>query len=276
MGMRELPDNCVDICIADPPYNIGKDFGDNHNDLMPISDYLQWSQTWLTEAKRLTKPSGLIYVYGFAEILAHIAVNHPIEQQHWLVWHYKNKAVPSSKFWQRSSEMILCLWQTDERPKLNIDAIREPYSDVFLKNAAGKVRAGTPGRFGDSGKKTIYQAHENGALPRDVIEVPALAGGAGRSERWFYCKDCKNAYSPDALEAHRDHEIIKHPTQKPMRLTERLLASCAKQGDVALIPFAGSGAECVMATQMGIDFISYEINSDYLCLAQKWLENCGY
>jgi len=39
------------------------------------------------------------------------------------------------------------------------------------------------GRFSNGNKETIYKAHEGGALPRDVIKIPALAGGAGMSER---------------------------------------------------------------------------------------------
>jgi len=61
-----------------------------------------------------------------------------------------------------------------------------------LNGAAGKIRKGTLGRFSKEGKKTIYKAHEAGALPRDVIKVPALAGGAGMAERWFLCKTCND------------------------------------------------------------------------------------
>ena len=59
----------------------------------------------------------------------------------------------------------------------------------FPKNSAGKTRTGTPSRFG-SGKDTTYNAHEKGALPRDVIKISALAGGAGSRERVYYCKSC--------------------------------------------------------------------------------------
>ena len=131
-GLRQLkkPEQ-FDIIIADPPYNIGKDFG-NNNDTMPIGEYAEWCRQWLLECQRLLKPNGLIYVYGFAEFLAHIAVLFPPDRQRWLVWHYTNKAVPSSKFWQRSHESILCLWK-DKRPLLDIDQIREPYTDSFQK-----------------------------------------------------------------------------------------------------------------------------------------------
>jgi len=261
-----------DLVIADPPYNIGKDFGNNH-DLMPLDAYIHWTRQWLGECLELLDDAGLVYVYGFPEILAHIAVQFPVDEQRWLQWHYTNKAVPGSSFWQRSHESILCLWKPGrKRPRLEIDQIREPYTEHFL-NSAGKERAETKSRFGREGRRTIYNAHRYGALPRDVIKVPALAGGAGRAERWFLCRTCDGRlYPPAELKFHQQHDILKHPTQKPKALTRRLLKSRVNgsKGRV-LIPFAGSGSECIVAQSMGIDFLAVEINPEYSCFARKWL-----
>ncbi len=263
-----------EVVIADPPYNIGKDFG-NNSASMPIDEYVKWAKSWIEYCLDLLTDDGLLYLYGFPEIVARISVCFPIRQQRWLVWHYTNKTVPGLKFWQRSHETILCLWKpNNSRPDLEVDPIREPYTNSFLKNAAGKERKNTPSRYGRSGKKTIYQAHKNGALPRDVIKVPALAGGAGRSERWFVCRTCgSQIYSPEYLSEHRGHDILKHPTQKPMELTKRLIQSRLYRGDgKVLIPFVGSGSECVVAQTLGVDYLGIEINPEFVDFARKWLE----
>ena len=263
------------IIIADPPYNIGKDFG-NGTDIMPLEDYVDWAESWLKDCLQLLTDDGLLYLYGFSEIIARISVCFPIHEQRWLVWHYTNKTVPSLKFWQRSHETILCLWKPNvPRANLEIDQIREPYTESFLKNAAGKVRKDTPSRYGSVGKMTIYNAHKDGALPRDVIKIPALAGGAGRAERWFVCRTCESKiYPPEVLSEHREHDILKHPTQKPMELTRRLILSRinGNNGKV-LIPFAGSGSECVVAKNLGVEFIGIEIYPEFADFALKWLES---
>ena len=265
---KKLRAEKFDVVIADPPYNIGKDFG-NDSDSRSLPDYIDWTKRWISICFNHLADNGVIYVYGFAEILAHIAVQYPLDKQRWLVWHYTNKTVPSSQFWQRSHESILCLWK-NKRPNLNIDAIREPYTKTY-ERCIGKTRRETKGRYSRNGQTTIYNGHEKGALPRDVIKIAALAGGAGNKERWFVCKDCGNRlFAPAEMKNHSGHAIIQHPTQKPMALTRRLLLSVGR-GQSALIPFAGSGSECVVAKELGFSVVATEINEDFVSLGRKWL-----
>ena len=246
-GMKAMSDDSVDIIICDPPYNIGKDFG-NDSDKQEMNDYLEWCDNWISECIRILKPHGTLYIYGFSEILAFIRVRIPINVR-WIIWHYTNKVTPSLKFWQRTHESILCCYKN--KPIFNRDDVREPYTKAFLKNAAGKVRKATKGRFSNGEKTTTYTAHKNGALPRDVIKVSALAGGAGKKER------------------------VNHPTQKPLELcTKLIMASLNKNEETMLVvPFAGSGSECVAAKKLNINFIGYEINSEYVELCNERLSN---
>ena len=263
-----------DVVIADPPYNIGKDFG-NNDDNMPIGQYVEWCNEWLAQCFRLLADNGLIYVYGFHEVLARVAVKYPIDEQRWLAWHYTNKAVPSSKFWQRSHEAILCLWKPGtKRPPLQIEQIRVPYTSHFQR-CIGKTRKNTNGRYSRGKQKTVYNDN-GGALPRDVLDIPALAGGAGRAERWFACRDCGGGVkSPSELANHAGHNILKHPTQKPMTLTKRLIRSCINgSGGSVLIPFAGSGSECVVAKSLGVAYLGIEINPEYAKFGRDWVKKC--
>jgi len=201
-----------------------------------------------------------MFIYGFSEKLAYIftRIQEPINKR-WIVWHYTNKTIPSLNFWQRTHESIIVLWKKDKI--YNRDLVREPYTKTFLKNSAGKQRTKTLGRFSKGEKESIYQAHENGALPRDVIkedysndiiEIPTLAGGSGKGER-----------------------IKEHPTQKPIELCLRLLKSCmdTQSDDFVLIPFAGVGSELVACNHLNLNAIGIEINPSYVELIQKRLLN---
>jgi len=174
------------------------------------------------------------------------------------------------KFWQRSHEAIICCWNGDK--VFNEDEVREPYTEGFLNCAAGKKRAGTSGRLSRNGKETTYNAHAKGALPRDVIKIPALAGGAGMSERWFICRTCDNKIcKPQELKEHRQHDVEKHPTQKPIALCDRLIKSAKQNEGYVLIPFVGSGSECVSAKKLNLDYIGFDLNPDYIKLAEERL-----
>lgn len=260
LGLRKLEDASADVILCDPPYNIGKDFG-NDSDKQDMTTYLKWCQEWITECLRILKPTGTLYIYGFSEILAHIQCKGiPDDWQskisvRWLIWHYTNKNVPSLPFWQRSHESILCIWKptkSQKYPTFNLDAVREPYTDTFLKNAVGKTRKATQGRFSKGETTTEYKAHEKGALPRDVLKVAALAGGAGKKERFQY-------------------QNILHPTQKPLELCEKLISAAVSTTapNVIVIPFVGSGSECLAAAKLGHTYIGYEINEDYVKLARE-------
>lgn len=54
-----------------------------------------------------------------------------------------------------------------------------------------------------------------------------------------------------------------HPTQKPVRLLERLLALTTQPGDVVLDPFSGSCSTAVACINTELKFIGFEIDSEY-------------
>ena len=271
--LKKLPDESCDVVIIDPPYNIGKDFG-NNGDKRELNEYVSWCKEWINESVRVMKPTGTMFIYGFSEILAHLSVEVPINKR-WLIWHYTNKNVASLNFWQRSHEAIICAWK--ENRIFNRDEVREPYTEGFLNGAAGKVRKGTPGRFSKNGKETIYKADARGALPRDVIKIPTLAGGAGMNERWFLCKTCNDVYEPRLLPKHEKHNVEKHPTQKPLAISRKLILSAMpKKGGVVLVPFIGTGSECVSAKQLGLYYVGFEINPDYVRMAEKFINSTKF
>ena len=75
-GMKELPDNCVDLVIADPPYNIGKDTWDT------IKDY----DKWIKESSKALKKDGLFDKEAYP-------MN--VRERYWIEWRWFDMVIPS-------------------------------------------------------------------------------------------------------------------------------------------------------------------------------------
>jgi site-specific DNA-methyltransferase (adenine-specific) len=65
-----------------------------------------------------------------------------------------------------------------------------------------------------------------------------------------------------------------HPTQKPVKLLERLISIFTDEGDVVIDPVAGSGSTLVAANNLGRRGYGFEIKKDFYKDATKWIEKC--
>ena len=65
----------------------------------------------------------------------------------------------------------------------------------------------------------------------------------------------------------------KHPTQKPLKLLERILLASTNEGDVVLDPFNGSGSTGVAALRLGRKYLGIEISEESLDLTVLRLDD---
>lgn len=54
----------VDTVFADPPFNLGKEYGKRTNDRRDDAEYITWCKSWLRECIRILKPGGSLFVYN--------------------------------------------------------------------------------------------------------------------------------------------------------------------------------------------------------------------
>jgi site-specific DNA-methyltransferase (adenine-specific) len=70
-----LKANSVDCVFADPPFNLGKKYGDGFSDDLERREYLKWSRAWMDECVRLLKPAGTMFVYILPQWGYHLAAH---------------------------------------------------------------------------------------------------------------------------------------------------------------------------------------------------------
>lgn len=82
---------------------------------------------------------------------------------------------------------------------------------------------------------------------------------------------------PDVLTESRvvpgHKEAVAHPSQKPLRLMERLIRFFSLPGAVILDPTCGSGSTCEAALRIGRHFIGFELNTTYAQMGRRRIEN---
>jgi site-specific DNA-methyltransferase (adenine-specific) len=101
-----------------------------------------------------------------------------------------------------------------------------------------------------------------------------------KGQRGLTMSDCELAYSsfdsPTRIYVLNRVELLLegtiHPTQKPVKLYEWLLAHYAKPGDKILDTHVGSASSLIACHKLGYDFIGFEIDKDYWQAATDRLE----
>lgn len=63
-----------------------------------------------------------------------------------------------------------------------------------------------------------------------------------------------------------------HPTQKPLKLIERLILASSNEGDKIVDPFAGSGSTLISSDKLHRKSVNIELDADYISNIQKRFE----
>lgn len=232
--LKNLPDASAQLIIADPPYNLGPRFG-LEKEWVRDEKWLPWCEEWLAECKRVLRPDGNIFVYGIHHYLCYLQVQMyqmGLKYRRQIIWHYENGFTTYRRSLATHYEPLLWFSHSDE---YYFSEIREPYkSTERLKHQITK-----------NGK--VWTPHPDGRVAGDVWAFPTLAGRRFRDEK------------------------VNHPTQKPLALTDRLVNHFSELGALVVVPFVGSGTECVSAQRNGRHYWGSEIKLEYVELARSRL-----
>ena len=244
-AMRRLPENSINLAIADPPYNLSKGgkwswdssaglpgFGGDWNkvmanwDDMPLADYVSFTLAWLRELKRVVRPEGSLWVHGTyhnAGVINFCMQLLGLEIINEVVW-YKRNSFPNLSGRRLTASHETVLWAhtgADRKYRFNYEAAKALECPEDGLKAAGKQM------------RTVWD------IPNNKRRTEIAHG--------------------------------KHPTQKPLRLLLRMLAISAQPGDAVLVPFAGAGSECAAAREFGARFIGFEVEDEYWQVCRRRL-----
>jgi len=145
--MRKLLKESIDLIIADPPYNVGINYGVYNDKPSKQKEYIKWCETWLKECIRVLKNSGSLYLFNYPENNAKLltSLEEKMILKRWLAWHYPINIGHSPRNYTRAQRSILFLTKSDEYT-FNKAHIAVPYRNPVDKRIQERIENGSKGR----------------------------------------------------------------------------------------------------------------------------------
>lgn len=248
--LRRLDAGSVDLAIADPPYNMGKDRWDSFSS---EAAFFSFTEEWIDAMLPALRPGGSFYIFNTpfncARILQ-ILETRQATALNWITWHKRDGLAGGRRRYACNQETILFgVAGRGEPHHFDADAVREPYRS------------------------------------QDRIRYAAKSGILKNGQRWFPHPDGRLCSDVWEFSSHRhktkvNGRIVKssHPTPKPEDMIERMLLASSEPGDLVLDLFSGTGTTAAVCCKLGRNFVGCESSPAFHALAMERIHNvnAGY
>ena len=234
--MGYLPAGTVDLIIADPPYNLDKDYNGRKFSRMSEAEYAEYTDGWMSLAVPLLRETGTMYVccdWRSSSVIYEVLKRH-LKVRNRITWQRETGRGAKSN-WKNSMEDIWYATKSDSYT-FNVDdvKIRRRVVAPYRENGSPKGWEETAeGRFRDTHPSNFW----------DDICVP------------FWSMP----------------ENTPHPAQKSEKLMARLILASSDKGDTVFDPFLGAGSAAVAAKKLGRHYIGIEREKQYCVWAEQRL-----
>ena len=236
-SIEYIEDKSIDLLIADPPYNLRKDYHGNVFNEKTKSEYEGFTRTWLEAIKPKLKDHASIYIccdWKSSMVIGQVLAEY-FQVRNRITW-MREKGRGAKANWKNSMEDI---WfaTVSEDYKFNLDAV--------------KLRRKVIAPYKESGKPKDWEETDSGN---------------------FRNTHPSNFWDDLTIPFWSMKENTAHPTQKPEKLIAKLVLASSDENDLIFDPFAGSGTTCVVAKKLNRKFIAIEQNPLYVAWSFKRLE----
>lgn len=257
-ALQKIVDNSINLVYLDPPF-----FSQKEHELRSRSDgkkysfedkfsskeeYISFMSSILQEIKRILKVDGSVFLHcdRYASHYLRTELDNVFGETNFqseIIWSYKRwsnskkgllNAHQNIYFYSKTKEFKFNRFYTDYSPSTNVDQILQERA----RSSNGKTEYKK-----DLDGKVVLANEKKGVPLSDVWEIPYL--------------------NPKAKER------CGYPTQKPIKLIQRIIQLVTDENDIVLDPFCGSGTTCIAAKSLNRHYIGIDKNADAITLAQK-------
>lgn len=248
IGMSEMPDNSFDLCIADPPYGASTKANWQYDSQKKLNGF---GGNW-----KLT-----------SEVWDLLSQNELFESTFVWLKEVKRLVKPTGSIWIHStyhnSGFVNVCCQL-----LGLEIINEV--SWYKRNAFPNLSA----RRLTASHETILWVHTGGEKREYLFNYEAVKKAKFESDNLKeQDKQLRTVWDIPNNKAKDELAFGTHPTQKPLRVSDRLLMISGLENGKLLVPFAGSGTEMIAGLKYGMQVVGFETNAEYFELAKKRIEH---
>ena len=230
----------VATIFADPPFNLGKHYGDNVNDLRPEHEYLRWCKEWISQCVRILKVGGSFFLYNIPKWnirLANFLLQQRMEFRDWIVVDIKLGLPVRGRLYPSHYSLLYFT----KGSRYTFHNIRIPIKTCRL--CGGDVKD--------------YGGHR-GALNPKGINLTDVWEDIPPVRHWKFKSRKRTA---NALST---------------KLLERVVEMSTNVGDVVLDPFGGSGTTFAVCERKKRRWIGVEIESTDVIIERLDRDHLAY
>ena len=292
--LQRLEGNSVDLIYLDPPFNTGDTFSakSGHGSVKAYEDIFFWDDNdWdalyelsedqplhglltalvntlrnrskedaklaaflvfitrrLVELRRVLKPSGSIYLHLDHRTSHYVKlimdqIFGADQCRNEILWCYSGPA-RATRYFAKKHDSILFYSKSD---KYTFNVQRTPYDPLTIERR----------RHAETTK---------GGIKFQGMSEEALNAGKALSNWWDDI--------PSGGQISRN-ELVGYPTQKPLKLLERIIKASSNEGDIVLDPFMGSGTTLHAAASLGRQFVGFDQSMVAFSFCAERLRDAG-
>ena len=249
-GMAKLRSATVDLVVTSPPYNLGIAYS-RYSDRQERGDYLDWSEKWAAELRRVLNRTGSLFLNVGA------SPSNPL-LPHELVLRLRDLFVLQNTIhWIKA---------------ISID------DDSGLTTSRGHFKPISSPRFLNDCHEYIFHLTPDGRTPIDRLALGVPYADKSNIARWGHTKGkdrrCRgNTWFIPYQTIQRRAKERPHPATFPVQLAEWCIRLHGiSRADTMLDPFLGIGNSAVAAKRCEVkNFIGFEIDDEYLAEARRRL-----
>lgn len=246
--LPSLEDDSFDLCIVDPPYGASTtkkwSYGETKRQKGFGGEWKLTSEVWDLLSKNDSFSSTYLWLKELKRVIK-------VTGSIWIHSTYHNSGFVNVCCQLLGLEIIneVVWYKRNSFPNLSGRRLTASHETILWVHKGGEKKREYTFNYEES--KEYFNASdllkEAGKQMRTVWDIP---NNKAKSEMLFG----------------------SHPTQKPLRVSERILTIAGVKGGNLLVPFVGSGTEMVAGVNYGMNVFGYEIEPEYFDLAKNRIQ----